>query len=231
LTDQSAQFDIYAKSYADDVNRSLAFLGVKVDFATKVKAGFLLDLLARHFGNTKMVDLLDIGCGTGGCHRLITGKLASLSATDVSSKSVAVAAARNPGVDYLPYDGLRLPYEDNQFDAAMTICVMHHVSPLQWPAFAAEMKRIVRPGGLAMVFEHNPLNPVTRRAVSNCEFDADAVLLGQRRTRSLLKGAGFKDVRSRAILSVPSFGPKTRAIDFALGRLSLGAQYVASGVA
>jgi SAM-dependent methyltransferase len=231
LTDQSAQFDIYAKSYADEVNRSIAFLGVKVDFATKVKAGYLLDLLARHFGDTRMVRLLDIGCGTGGCHPLVSGKLASLCATDVSAESVAEAAGKNAGVDYRSYDGLRLPYDDNQFDAAMTICVMHHVPPQQWPGFAAEMKRIVRPGGLALVFEHNPLNPVTRRAVSNCEFDADAVLLGQRRTRALLKRAGFKDVRSRVILSIPSFGPKTRAIDFALGRLSLGAQYVASAVA
>ncbi len=227
----TAQFDTYAKTYADEVNRSIAFMGLKVDFATKVKAGFLLDLLARHFGDPAKVRLLDIGCGTGGSHPLIKDKLASLCATDVSAASVAQAASTNTGIDYRAYDGTRLPYDDNQFDAAMTICVMHHVPPPQWPGFAAEMKRIVRPGGLALVFEHNPLNPLTRRAVSNCEFDADAVLLGQRRTRALLAGAGFADVRSRAILSIPSFGPRTRALDFALGRLSLGAQYVASGTA
>jgi SAM-dependent methyltransferase len=231
LSEQSAQFDAYAKTYADEVNRSIAFMGLKVDFATKVKAGYLLDLLARHFGDASKVRLLDIGCGTGGSHPLIADKLASLSATDVSASSVAEAAATNAGVDYRAYDGHRLPYDDNQFDAAMTICVMHHVPPPQWPAFAAEMKRIVRPGGLALVFEHNPLNPVTRRAVSNCDFDADAVLLGQRRTRALLAGAGFADVKSRTILSIPSSGPKTRAIDFALGRLSLGAQYIARGTA
>jgi SAM-dependent methyltransferase len=231
LTDNSAQFDAYATTYADEVNRSIAFMGLKVDYATQVKAGYLLDLLARHFGDPAKVRLLDIGCGTGGSHPLIAGKLASLCATDVSAGSVAEAAGANPGVDYRPYDGTRLPYDDARFDAAMTICVMHHVPPPQWPAFAAEMKRIVRPGGLALVFEHNPLNPLTRRAVSNCAFDADAVLLGQRRTRALLEGAGFREVNSRAILTIPSFGPATRAIDFALGRLSLGAQFVASGVA
>jgi SAM-dependent methyltransferase len=231
LSDRSAQFDAYAKTYADEVNRSIAFMGLKVDFATRVKAGYVLDLLARHFGDVSKVRLLDIGCGTGGSHPLIAGKLASLCATDVSAGSVAEAAAANVGVDYRAYDGVRLPYDDDQFDAAMTICVMHHVPPPQWPGFAAEMKRIVRPGGLALVFEHNPLNPLTRRAVSNCEFDADAVLLGQRRTRGLLEGAGFANVNSRAILSVPSVGPKSRAVDFVLGRLSLGAQYVASGTA
>ena len=230
VTDQSAQFDAYAKTYVDEVNRSIAFMGLKVDFATRVKAGYLLDLLGQHFGDSRKVRLLDIGCGTGGSHPLIADKLAGLCATDVSAASVAEAAAKNAGIDYRAYDGVRLPYDDHQFDAAMTICVMHHVPPAQWPAFAAEMKRIVRPGGLALVFEHNPLNPLTRRAVSNCEFDADAVLLGQRRTRALLGDAGFSAIKSRSILSVPSFGPGSRALDFALGRFSLGAQYVASGV-
>jgi SAM-dependent methyltransferase len=108
---------------------------------------------------------------------------------------------------------------------------MHHVPPAQWPAFAAEMKRVVRPGGLAVVFEHNPFNPLTRRVVSNCEFDADAVLLRPKQTRALLADAGFRDLQSRSILSVPSFGKGTRAVDLALGRLPLGAQYFVRGVA
>jgi len=231
LSDQPAQFDAYATSYADEVNRSIAFLGVGVDYFTRVKAGYLLDSLAGHFGDTRKLNLLDIGCGTGGCHPLIRGELGALCGTDVSAASVEQAAKANPAASYRPYDGQRLPYEDDQFDAAVTICVMHHVPPAQWPSFAAEMKRVVRPGGLALVFEHNPYNPLTRRAVSNCEFDADAVLLTQRRTKGLLEGAGFGAVRSRAILSIPSLGPKTRAVDLALGRLCLGAQYVASGTA
>ena len=70
----------------------------------------------------------------------------------IASGGLTQAADRNPGVSYRPYDGRRLPYEDGQFDAAVTICVMHHVPPAQWPAFAAEMKRVVRRGGLAVVF-------------------------------------------------------------------------------
>jgi SAM-dependent methyltransferase len=226
-----AQFDAHAATYADEVNRSIAFVGLKVDYFTRVKANYALDLLTKHFGATESLTMLDVGCGTGGSHAMLAPRLTALSGTDVSAASVDEAERTNPGVRYQPYDGQRLPYPDASFDAAMTVCVMHHVPPAQWPAFAAEMRRVVRPGGLALVFEHNPLNPLTRRAVSNCEFDADAVLLGQRRTRTLLGGAGFADVRSRAILSIPSIGRRTRALDRALGHLSLGAQYVASGVA
>ena len=225
------QFDAHAPTYAEEVNRSIAFVGLKLDYFTRVKANYALDLLAAHFGATERLAMLDIGCGVGGSHAMLAPKLGALSGTDVSGASIAEAGQANPGVAYQTYDGLRLPYPDASYDTAMTVCVMHHVPPAQWPAFAAEMRRVVRPGGLALVFEHNPLNPLTRRAVSNCEFDADAVLLGQRRTRALLGGAGFADVRSRAILSIPSVGRRTRALDRALGRLSLGAQYVASGVA
>lgn len=231
MNDRPAQFDAYASTYEAEVNRSIAFVGLKLDYFTKVKADYLLDLLGQHFGETRGLSLLDIGCGTGSSHPLIRERLGTLSGTDVSAESLAEAASRNPAVGYRPYDGTRLPYGDDQFDAAVATCVMHHVPPPQWPGFVAEMKRIVRPGGMALVFEHNPLNPLTRRAVSNCEFDDDAVLLPQGRTRALLAGAGFAQVRSRAILSVPSLGPKSRALDLALGRLSLGAQYFATGVA
>ena len=226
-----SEFDAYAGSYDDAVNRSLAFLGAKVDYFTKVKAAYLLDLLGNHFGQTKGLNLLDVGCGVGNYHALVGGEIGTLSGTDLSAACLAEAATRNPGVSYQPYDGQRLPYADNQFDAAVTICVMHHVPPAQWPAFAAEMKRVVRPGGLATVFEHNPFNPLTRRVVNNCEFDADAVLLRPGQTRKLLAGAGFGKVRSRSILSIPSFGKVTRGLDLALGHMPLGAQYFATGVA
>ena len=226
-----AQFDAYAGSYDDAVNQSLAFLGMKVDYFTRVKAAYLLDLLEDHFGDTRGLDLLDVGCGVGNYHPLVREQLGSLSGADVSSACVDQAARRNPAGTYRAYDGGRLPFADDQFDVATTICVMHHVPPAQWPAFAAEMKRVLKPGGLALVFEHNPLNPLTRRVVSNCEFDADAVLLRQGRTRGLLAEAGFRDVSSRAILSIPSGGRWSRRLDLLLGRLALGAQYFARGTA
>lgn len=225
-----AQFDAYADSYTDAVNRSIGFAGVRVDYVTQVKVNYLCDRLARHFGSTDAVNLIDIGCGVGNSHRALRPALASLTGTDVSVPCLERAAAANPDCTYLPYDGERLPWDDASFDAAVTTCVMHHVPPARWPRFTAEMARVVRPGGLVAVFEHNPVNPLTRRAVSTCPFDADAVLLGQRQMRALLRGAGLAQVHSRAILSIPSFGRLTRRLDLALGRLALGGQYLATGV-
>jgi SAM-dependent methyltransferase len=234
LTDQPparSQFDAYAGSYEAAVNRSLAFLGAKVDFFTRVKADYLFDLLAEHFGETRNLDLLDVGCGVGNMHPLIGGRVATLTGCDVSAACLDEAARRNPLASYRHYEGSRLPFADGAFDAAMAVCVLHHVPPGQWASFAAEMRRVLKPGGLAVVFEHNPLNPLTRRVVSDCEFDRDAVLLRLNATRGLLAGAGFGEIRSRSILSIPSRGRFSRGLDLALGRLALGAQYFVRGVA
>ncbi len=225
LPEGGAKFDRYADDYHDAVNRSLGLLEGKADYFTRVKAAYLLDLVAAHFGSCRDVALLDVGCGTGGLHPLISGELGSLSGVDISRDSLERAKERNPANAYLHYDGEHLPFADAMFDAVTTVCVMHHVPPAQWPRFCAEMRRVLKPGGLAMVFEHNPFNPLTRRVVSNCEFDDDAVLLRQGDLRGLLADAGFSSVSSRSILSIPSFGKATRAIDRLLGLMPLGAQY------
>jgi hypothetical protein len=45
--------------------------------------------------------------------------------------------------------------------------------------------------GAGIVFEHNPLNPLTRHAASTCPFDANAVLIGARTMHARLRAAGF----------------------------------------
>lgn len=226
------EFDAYAKTYDKAVNQSLGvFGGVGVDYFTRVKAGYIVDLLDRHFGKGARPSMLDVGCGIGNFHSMLGPCVSRLAGCDLSASCLETAAKRNPEVAYSHYDGQRLPYDNDSFDCAITVCVVHHVPPAQWPAFLREMKRVLRPGGLALVFEHNPFNPLTRRVVSNCEFDEDAVLLGQSRMRRLLGDAGFEGVASRSILSLPSFGRLSRKVDALFGRIPLGAQYYAKGTA
>ena len=227
----SAEFDAYAGSYDAAVNRSLAFMGVTVDYFTRVKAGYTADLIAQHFGPGIKPDLLDIGCGVGNYHALLAGAANRLAGCDVSVACLETAAARNPGIDYRHYAGDCLPFADASFDCATAICVMHHVAPDHWRGFATEMRRVLRPGGLALVFEHNPRNPLTQRVVSNCAFDADAVLLKQGTARDIFADAGFADAAWRSILSVPSMGPWSRRLDAMFSRLPLGAQYYVRAMA
>jgi len=224
------EFDAYGGNYDEKVNASISFSGLKVDLFVRAKVAYLCEALADDLGDLRGADILDVGCGIGNYHPHLPDTLGSVSAVDVSSSCIDAARVRNPGVAYQTYDGMVLPYRNASFDAVYTICVMHHVPPDNWERFTREMRRVVRPGGLTAIFEHNPFNPLTRRAVATCEFDENAVLLRARRTRLLLRAAGFREVRSRYILTLPATGGLLHKVDRLFSRVPLGAQYYAVGI-
>ena len=223
-------FDSYRNNYSDTVDDAIAFTGLKTDFFTRVKADYIADIVRGHFGR-RLVDALDIGCGVGNYHQHLAPTFQSLSGVDISSACIETARRRNPLQSYQTYEGDRLPHPDASFDVAIAICVLHHVPVANWHGFVREMRRILRPNGLALIFEHNPGNPLTMRAVNNCPFDADAVLLRAKEAEQLMEAAGFDDVASRAILSVPAAGQFLRAVDRLFADLPFGAQYYARGTA
>lgn len=225
----SNEFDAYRSSYADTVNNSISFSGLKVDFFTRAKAVRLVDILDATHGSAKDLSILDVGCGVGTYHPLLRGKVGSISGIDPSSECVAEARRNNPDVNYSTYDGDRLPFENGSFDATFAICVMHHVPQPKWGQFSSELARVTKPNGLVILFEHNPYNPLTQRAVSNCPFDADAVLLSKRTAARYLEEAGLTRVTGKYILTIPSITGLPRRVDDALGRVPTGAQYYVVG--
>lgn len=223
------EFDRYSSRYDAVVNDAISFSGLDVDFFTRFKAADLLAAAQTAFGSTQSLDVLDLGCGVGNYHGLLAPNFASLSAIDVSAKSIAEARQRNRAVSYQTYGGGRLPYGAASFDIAFAICVLHHVPPCGWSEFVQEARRVLKPGGLFAVYEHNPLNPLTRYVVGRCPFDADAVLLWPKQSCDLMRGAGFEGVSSRSILTLPAKGALLAAADRAFARLPFGAQYVVVG--
>jgi SAM-dependent methyltransferase len=218
-------FDSYNENYVDAVDSSVSFTGFSTGFFTRVKADYIRDIVYSYFGPAAELTALDIGCGVGNYHQLIKLKFRALSGVDVSRACVDTARRRNKNVEYKVYDGSRLPYADASFDFVFSICVMHHVPPANWGHFVREMRRVLRPGGLALVFEHNPRNPLTMRAVNTCPFDEDAVLLPSEETERLFRSAGFDRVRCRFILSVPAANGLLRRVDRLLSSLPFGGQY------
>jgi len=120
------------------------------------------------------------------------------------------------------------PYADETFDLTFAICVLHHVAPGDWPGFVGELVRVTRPGGLVALFEHNPLNPLTRLVVNRCVFDEDAVLLRSGRLELLMDQHSVVGTSSRYLLFTP--WRALRRLERRLRRIPLGAQYVTYGV-
>jgi SAM-dependent methyltransferase len=136
-----------------------------------------------------------------------------------------VAAKANPKVRYQRYDGKRLPFDDGTFDLAFAICVLHHVPPDERPGISSELGRCVRPDGLVAIFEHNPVNPLTRLAVHRCAFDKDVELVRRRRAERLVRAAGLEVIESRYILFFPWRSKMLTTVEERLERVPLGAQY------
>jgi ubiquinone/menaquinone biosynthesis C-methylase UbiE len=155
-------------------------------------------------------------------HPFARGMFSRLYGTDISAASIAQARQNHPDVEYQAYDGNILPYGDGTFDLAVTICVLHHVPPQRWFGFLREIRRVVRPGGLVCVIEHNPLNPLTRLAVMRCEFDRDAALLRAGQTRRLLEDAGLRRIDTRYFVLLPWATPLMRRIERSLRNLQFG---------
>ena len=226
-----ALFDKYDKSFGAVVQSSINFSGLPHSFFTAAKADALRELIATRLHGMRNPHMLDVGCGIGELHPLVRSMFGRICGVDVSTTSVAQARIRNPEVQYRAYVGETLPYESASFDLSIAICVLHHVPPPKWVDFLREMRRVVRPGGVVCLIEHNPLNPLTRFAVARCEFDRDAVLLDAPRTRALMADAGLHDARSHYFLLLPSAATLARRVEHSLRGIPLGAQYLASGIA
>ena len=166
-----------------------------------------------------------MGCGPGLFDRHL-GSSFDLHGVDVSPPMVERARETNPEASYRVYDGRRLPYGDRELDVTFAVCVLHHVDPPDRPGLVAEMARVTRPGGLTLVFEHNPLNPLTRRVVRDCAFDDGVELLRRRELERLCRDAGLELLGTEYLLFFPW---RADTIERRLTRLPFGAQYVVVG--
>jgi SAM-dependent methyltransferase len=220
-----ADFDAFSETYGAAVQRSIDFCGQELEYFTRRKADLLLDLTGRHLGLPARATFLDVGCGVGETDELLAAHVGHLHGVDVAGDAISRAARRNPAAEYRTYDGDVLPYTDRSVDVAFAICVTHHVEPSGRPRFFAELNRVVRPGGLVAVFEHNPFNPLTRVAVSRCEFDDGVELLTRKSVARLLTEAGLVPIEARYIIFTTSTHPRAIAMERTLRHVPFGAQH------
>lgn len=222
-------FNQYTQGYSQQVSDAVAFSGREHEFFLAVKARHLTELAQRHFTRPAEAAVLDVGCGVGLMERLLLSHFPRLFGVDVAADAIREARRNAPGATFLEYEGSILPFPDDEFDLVFAICVVHHVPPSRWGQFVGEMSRVVKPGGVVAVFEHNPINPLTQRVVSRCEFDRDAVLLNASAACRLLQGAGLRSIERRYILFFPWLRQPWRSLERAFCWLPLGAQYYAAG--
>lgn len=223
-TSVAEKFDEYAASYEGLHRASVAASGEDPSYFHDYKVECL-----RHRGLLR-APLLDYGCGTGNLTERFArriGDLHEVHGYDPSSECLAEARERAPSAT-LHSDPTTLPRA--HFATAVLSGVLHHVPPRERGGVLATVRATLRPGGHVVVFEHNPLNPMTRRAVAACPFDDDAILLWPWQARRLLRRAGFDAVTLDYIVFFPRPLAFLRRLEPRLHRVALGAQQLLVGV-
>jgi SAM-dependent methyltransferase len=115
---------------------------------------------------------LDAGCGLGAEAAHLHRAGWRVVGVDLSAVAVAAAAQRNPGPCYLRADLRCLPLRSWSFDASLDRGCFHYLAPDERPRYAAELRRVLRPGGklllrasLRAAGVRNDINEETIRAV------------------------------------------------------------------
>ncbi|HKP38455.1 MAG TPA: class I SAM-dependent methyltransferase [Pyrinomonadaceae bacterium] len=93
-------------------------------------------------------EVLDVGCGNG----FIAHHLSALLGTAVVGIDVENSA--DAPIDYLRYDRAQFPAPDNSFDAVLLCYVLHHAQDIS--LMLREMRRVLRDGGTAIIYEDIP---------------------------------------------------------------------------
>jgi ubiquinone/menaquinone biosynthesis C-methylase UbiE len=172
--------------------------------------------------------VLDFGAGVGNTLPFLHEEFPScrLVGIDVSRRSLDIARSRCGNYAELQeFDGRHIPFEDAQFGLALAACVFHHIEPAEHVAKLAEIRRVLVPGGTLLVYEHNPWNPLTARAVRDCPFDENAQLISAPILKQRAQKAGFSSVAVRYRVFFPALLATLRVIEPMLFWLPLGAQY------
>lgn len=118
-------------------------------------------------GEVAGLSVLDVGCGTGRHALWLAAGGARVTAVDFSEGMLA-EARQKPGAEavrFVVHDLHRtLPFAEGSFDRAVSGLVLEHLHDLR--AFFAELHRVLRPGGRAVISAMHPamfLRGVTAR--------------------------------------------------------------------
>lgn len=211
-------FDDYAEEYESLLKSQLGFFNKDRDYFSWYK----VSLVSYLIGN-QPDSILDYGCGIGLSLPFFRKEFSSSSiyASDLSSKSLEVCRQKHPYAKILMDDEL----SNYRYDLIFLSGVLHHVPVEQRPAVLRRLATLLNPNGTLAIFEHNPFNPVTRRMVSTCPFDEDAVLLTLGSEKKLVTENNLSLFKSGYCLFFPQFLKRLRPTEKMLRWLPLGGQH------
>ena len=227
-----AEFDRFADEYRALHQRSIAVSGESPEYFAEYKIVDLKRVVGAGTTGIETGRFLDVGAGIGASVPYFRKHFprAHLTCVDVSTRSLRIGIERSAGNgSFVAFDGRRLPFDDAAFDCVFANCVFHHIAPADQRALLQDLRRVLKRDGHVVIYEHNPLNPLTIRAVNACEFDRNARLIRAASLEATLAAAGFRQLETEYRVFFPRILRGLRRFERSLAWLPLGAQYFVCG--
>ncbi|MGE0564818.1 MAG: class I SAM-dependent methyltransferase [Pseudolabrys sp.] len=101
--------------------------------------------------------VVDLGCGSGVFTDVLHKRGFDSTGVDLSPRLVSVARRSHPDIEFIEGDVERLPFPDASFDGVLLSGLVHHLPDRS--RCAAEVFRILKPGGHFVAFDPNRRNP------------------------------------------------------------------------
>lgn len=220
------EFDNFADDYRDNLTECIKGLS---EFDGNYFAEYKVKI-AKDSLNKAIKNILDFGCGDGKSCEFFKKYFpdANITGVDISSKSIEIAKNKQiPNCNFVLYDGEKIPFDDNFFDLIFVAGVFHHIEQNEHLAIINELNRNLNNNGTLIIFEHNPLNPLTRKVVKDCIFDKNAKLISANSLKKCIIKCGFHNAKINYTLFFPRYNifRKFFSLEKYLKKCSLGAQY------
>jgi ubiquinone/menaquinone biosynthesis C-methylase UbiE len=222
-----AEFDNYAEDYSELLRDPIRdkFAG-NTEFFHRRKAILIERHLKQRNFPLASSSWLDVGCGKGELLALGRHWFARAVGCDPSKEMHRDASAEIQHQS----STTALPFPDQSHDFITAVCVFHHVEEQDRLPLTREIYRVLRPGGVMCMIEHNPFNPVTQLIVKRTPVDANARLLTASQAKSYMRRSGFVDAGCPYFLYLPEkWYAKMGSLENLLTQIPLGGQYAAFG--
>jgi SAM-dependent methyltransferase len=224
----SAEFDTYAPSYSELLRDPIRdrFAGDSRFFHER-KWELISDFLRSRRIEPSKIRWLDVGCGDGALLKLAGGRFARAAGCDPSAEMIRSCGGMEVRQQPSSTD---LPFPARSFDLVTAVCVYHHVHGAARRLLTDAIRRVLNPGGVFCMIEHNPGNPITRRIVSRCPVDRDAELLTARDAAAVFDAADLEVLDTAYFLYFPrNLYAVLRGVEHRLRRIALGGQFAVFG--
>ena len=224
----SKSFDTFSKDYNKVVDDSISKTGYDTESLVSAKlqkiANIFPDLIDKKF------HLLDFGCGVGNLYEGIFKFFpkAAYTGIDPSRNSIIKARSRfKENKAFQEYESRE--WETFTYDLIFSAGVFHHIPHKEHSKIIEKLFSLLNKNGRLIIWEHNPLNPITQKIIKDCPIDKDAVLVPSKNIKKLFERVSLSQIKISYTTFFPKILSPLNSFDPLLGWLPLGGQYIVTG--